>query len=457
MQKPTRNRIGAILLALALGVAGVTWPLSASAIEYGGIGGRPANPDPKVPRSDSIFIYSLAGSAQKSDAITLLNNTDQPKTLKVYATDALVSSGGALSCRQEVEPKDEVGSWIALSQSSVTLAPFSNQAVPFTVTVPANASPGEHNGCIAVQEQNQQPQQQAGGIALSTRTALRVAVTVPGEITRTLEITGHTIGRNPKGDYFTNLKVKNAGNVSVEADVKATTRYVFGLKQQQAGGTFSLLPNVEADYNFEIKRPFWGLFYLSQASATYQPDLNSDRRKTVHGPTRIFWVWPQPVAAAIEVLGLLILAGGAWAVRRRREQQVAFRTLKSYTVKRGETLDSLADRYGVSVRRLAKINAVTPDYALKARQRIKVPAKSVTSSRSDALSQAVTSARSATGSAVRRIKAARPKSTRKSSARSARKPTRRTTSASSRTSRKTTRRAVSRTTPKRSRRKPTRR
>lgn len=99
------------------------------------------------------------------------------------------------------------------------------QLIPFTINVPANASTGEHNGCILIQEKKVKKDDQPG-VNLSIRTGLRLAVTIPGEIQRQLEVVGFDYKRQ-NGAIVLHPQVKNTGNVSIDADVSVVTRYVF--------------------------------------------------------------------------------------------------------------------------------------------------------------------------------------------------------------------------------------
>ena len=47
----------------------------------GGVGGRPANPDPDIPRSQSIFIYTLKTGETKNDQIYLSNSSQTSETV----------------------------------------------------------------------------------------------------------------------------------------------------------------------------------------------------------------------------------------------------------------------------------------------------------------------------------------------------------------------------------------
>lgn len=159
------------------------------AIEYGGFGGRPAYPRADNPRTESIFVHTLEPGAVQKEGITVVNNSTETKTVLVYAADSTPSTGGAFACKQFSEEKTDVGSWISLNKTELTLSAGSTQIVPFTITVPANAGVGEHNGCVLIQEKKPKRDDQPG-VNLSIRTGLRVAIMVPGDIERKLEIAG---------------------------------------------------------------------------------------------------------------------------------------------------------------------------------------------------------------------------------------------------------------------------
>lgn len=75
---------------------------------------------------------------------------------------------------------------------------------------------------------------------LSIRTGLRVALTVPGEIQRKLEIVGFDYKRQ-NGTIVLHPQVKNTGNVSIDTDVSVVTRYFFGVKYSEQGGEYPVL------------------------------------------------------------------------------------------------------------------------------------------------------------------------------------------------------------------------
>lgn len=97
---------------LLLAAAGLYQIDQALAIEYGALGGRPANPDPAVPNSGSWFIYNLNAGEKKEDAILVSNMFDEEFEVLVYAADTLRSSSGGFALRQFSEPKEKTGLWV---------------------------------------------------------------------------------------------------------------------------------------------------------------------------------------------------------------------------------------------------------------------------------------------------------------------------------------------------------
>jgi len=351
------------------------------AIEYGGIGGRPAYPREDNSRTESIFIHTLEPGQKQEEGVLLVNNSSERKTLQVYAVDSVVSSGGSFACRQMVESKTDVGEWIELADSEVSLNPGANEIVDFNINVPKNASVGEHNGCIVIQEKKDSDQDQAG-VNLSFRTGLRVAITIPGEIVKKLEISSLDVERQSDGSINIKPAVKNLVNVSIDADIKVVTKNLFGFKHAEQGGVFPVLRGEVAEWNFEVKKPFWGGVYHSELTVDYQDDQKAEIGQNVSEQQKIslsqksanFIVLPTIPALIIEVLivvllGLLLLV----VYKNKKRNQLIETTCSEIQVKSGDDLKTIADKYGVSWKLLAKVNKIKAPYTLRSGQKLKTP------------------------------------------------------------------------------------
>lgn len=375
-----KKRLAGVGTAILVAILFASFASNALAIEYGGFGGRPAYPRSDNPRTESIFIHTLDPGAIQKEGVLVVNNSAERKTILVYAVDSTPSTGGAFACEQLSETKDDVGAWITLAKSEVALEPGTNELVPFTIAVPKNASVGEHNGCIIIQEKLAKPDSKSG-VGLSFRTGLRVAITIPGTLERKLEIVGFTITPKDDGSFLLQPKVKNLGNVSIDADAQVITRYFFGLTHITHGGQYPILRGDTSDWNFELKKPFWGGWYHSSFVVEYDENpeatvgVKSGKALTrLEGPSVWFWSSPTPAALAIEIIVLLALAFGGflfWLSQKRK------RWIKenwvSYEIKSGEDIKSLAERFDVSWKLIARTNKLQPPYALKLGEKIKVP------------------------------------------------------------------------------------
>jgi hypothetical protein len=351
------------------------------AVDSGGIGGKPANPRDDNPRSQSIFVYELKPGQQITDAVKVINNTDSQKTLLVYAVDSQVSSGGAFACAQKVDTPVSVGSWISLSKSQVTLQPNTNQNVDFTIRAPKNASAGESNGCIVVQDAQQVPVQQGNGITLSFRTALRVAVTIPGEITKGLNFTNLVVSKQQNSVLRLTVGLHNTGNVSLDTNLDVRVKSVLGTTVQKAGGQYPVLANSDAALNFEVSESFWGGWYTAQATGTFNSDPTSSlgeasTSKTIKSTSVRFFVKPKPMAMLIEAILLLLVVGlVVWWIKRRLKNSRLHARSQIFVVEKGDTIQTIANDNNVSWRDIARINRLKPPYHLTPGKRIKVPKK----------------------------------------------------------------------------------
>ncbi|MFH0779434.1 MAG: DUF916 domain-containing protein [Parcubacteria group bacterium] len=349
------------------------------AIEYGGFGGRPAYPQANNPRTESIFVHTLEPGSIQQEGIRVVNNSAETKTMLVYAADSTPSTGGAFACKQFSEAKSDVGAWISLKKSEVTLESNTNEIVPFTINIPKTAGVGEHNGCILIQEKKPQTNSQTG-VSLSVRTGLRVAITIPGVLTRKLEIAGFTM--TPQADkILLHPLVKNIGNVSIDADVGVLTTYFFGVEFAENGGQYPILRGETSDWNFELKKPFWGGWYRSEFSVNYDSGATAgvgvksgEKLTRLEGGSIWFWSAPKPPALAVEIVVFLSLVACLFLLwlSQKRKRWIK-KNWVDCTVGQNENINALSERFDVSWQLLAKVNKLKPPYELKEGQHIKRP------------------------------------------------------------------------------------
>lgn len=344
---------------------------TAYAIEYGGIGGRPAYPRKEEPKSDNVFIHTVKEGQTINEGIKVINNTQTIKTLMIYPADYIPSTDGGFACRQLAEKQTEVGTWINLEKTEVTLKPLTNEVIDFTINVPTGLDAGEHNGCVLVQEKK--PEVKKAGMNLSIRTGLRVLLTVPGELLRQLELVSFKVVPNSLGHYFLIPELKNTGNVSIDANVKVITTNLFGMRYFQHGGIYSILKKDTARWNFELKHPFWGGIYKAKVTVDYN---NGSKQIFLEKPAITFFVLPTIQAMIIIFAAILpFILMLIFFLMRKQEAKHVRATWRLTTIVHGDTLTSLAKKHGVSWKKLARVNNIKAPYSLTSGEQILVPVK----------------------------------------------------------------------------------
>ena len=296
------------------------------AIDYGGVGGDPAYPRADTPQSESIFIYTLEPGTTQEEGVSVINTSASKRTLAVYGADSTPTSGGGFACKQLSEPKTGVGAWITLEKSEVVLEPNTKEIVPFTISVPKNADVGENNGCILIQEVKPKTEG-TKGVSLTFRTAIRVAITIPGTIVKKLDIAGFSAKKNKNGFTLT-PKIKNSGNVSVDANTSVVTHSVLGANLFRQEGKkeakFLVFRGDTSEWNFELKQPFWGGWYRSDLAVEYD---NGTEAVRMTGSTQ-FFSWPTPKALAIEIAVPLLLIGLVGLFLFLKTKKISFGIIK---------------------------------------------------------------------------------------------------------------------------------
>ncbi|MDG4764041.1 DUF916 domain-containing protein [Solwaraspora sp. WMMD406] len=186
---------------------GVTWSV------------QPSGPD--GPTGRNYFVYDLAPGAQITDYVAISNLSDQPHTFSVYGTDGFLTEDGAFALRPASEPATDVGTWVRFDQREYAVPAGERLDIPFTLTVPANATPGDHAGGVIgsiVQVRTDAAGQQ---ITVDQRVAARIYLRVDGPVRPAITVESMSIEYddpiNPlgDGDATVTYQVRNTGNIRI--------------------------------------------------------------------------------------------------------------------------------------------------------------------------------------------------------------------------------------------------
>jgi hypothetical protein len=193
----------------------------------------PIGTDPNQPGNRPTFSYNLAPGAAQDDGFTVWNYGDTQLTFHIYATDAFnTKAGGFDLLTAEQKPKD-VGSWITLEQNNLTLPPHTKANLKLHLTVPANATPGDHSAGIVAASTTPGINAEGKHIILDRRVGSRVYLRVAGPTNPALTVENLSSDYHPAvkpldGSLDVTYTVRNAGNVRLGADQTVTVKDLFG-------------------------------------------------------------------------------------------------------------------------------------------------------------------------------------------------------------------------------------
>ncbi|AWS47948.1 WxL protein peptidoglycan domain-containing protein [Streptosporangium sp. 'caverna'] len=194
------------------------------------------------------YDYTIDPGGQLKDGLVVVNHGTTPLHLAVYAADGFTAKGGQLDLVTKDAKSTRVGVWVHPDQSDVTVQPGKSAEVPFTVTLPDDAAPGEYMGGIVTS-----PIQagEADGTDANQRRGIRIRLRVGGELSPSLSVEDLNVRYsgtpNPfgKGDATVTYTIHNTGNAILTARQEASISGPFGSLDVRAGqikDSSSLLP-----------------------------------------------------------------------------------------------------------------------------------------------------------------------------------------------------------------------
>ena len=205
------------------------------------------NPDEAGNRSNLSFTGDPG--SEVPDAVTLYNFSNQQLNFSVYSTDAFNNAEGQFDLLPGTEEPTDVGTWVSFAQDFVTVAACEQVTIPITLTIPDNATPGDHTGAVLASNEAVSSGPQGDLVTLDRRTGTRLYVRVGGPLRAELAIeelsTNYRSALNPlSGAASVSYRIQNRGNVRLSGKHSVSVSGPFGLaKKQVASADFpELLP-----------------------------------------------------------------------------------------------------------------------------------------------------------------------------------------------------------------------
>ncbi|QWT23306.1 DUF916 domain-containing protein [Subtercola sp. PAMC28395] len=299
---------------------------SARADDTAGISGAPS--DGKATDDRSRFSYQLAPGQHIDDFYQVKNTGTVPQTMKVFATDAYNTDDGSYGLLDTDATPADAGKWVSFAngakQLSIPLDPGATQIVPFTLDVPADASPGDHAAGIVISVLTPD-----GQVLVDRRVATRLYARVEGALQAALTISSISASYDQQFNPFdgaatVTYTVKNNGNVALGANTVVGVNTYLGiaaagqvrteLKEMLPGSTRTVSVTVPGVAQLGYLNP-----YISLAPTIDPEALNPGPLTTVNRDTVLIAMpWWLVIILVIVLLVWLFLR-----IRRKRDEKNA--------------------------------------------------------------------------------------------------------------------------------------
>jgi hypothetical protein len=99
----------------------------------------------------AYFQLSLVPGENYRDSVSVINQTTNSLQFNLYAADAYNTADGGFALHRRTDPKRDIGAWIQLPTEVLNIPARTQALIPFTVSVPPDASPGDHPGGIVAE------------------------------------------------------------------------------------------------------------------------------------------------------------------------------------------------------------------------------------------------------------------------------------------------------------------
>jgi len=291
---------------------GVTWSVTPAT------GGQPD--------ARSWVELSLAPGESAREQAAVRNLSTQTVTFRIAAADGYFTDTGRFTMLPSTEKSVDAGTWIS-APDSVTVEPGATGIVAFTVTVPDNATPGDHAAGIAASVMSTGTDADGSAVNVESRIGFRVMTRVSGVITASASLenvaSDYVLSWNPfqPGLLSLTADVVNTGNVRLRIDGTAMAQGVTAPLQSGDDGEQELLPGERRRVTVALT-DIWPVFVVGAelvvTPTAVAPDGVSIAASPVTGSVTVAALpLPQLITLLGAALVLLVLAVARVRARRR--------------------------------------------------------------------------------------------------------------------------------------------
>ncbi|MEU6350594.1 DUF916 domain-containing protein [Streptomyces sp. NPDC047072] len=260
------------------------------------------------------YFYLSADPGQSvSDKVVVTNKTGEALKFRLYAADAYnTARDGGFAVRSLEEKQRGVGVWAKPSKTRVTVPAHGKVTVPFTLTVPVGAEPGDHPGALVALDER--VDKGDGSVALGVRRAVaaRIYLRVGGPVVPAIAVEDVRVSHHQplvpglgESGATVSYTLHNTGNVTLNPKVELRATGLFGrtlLARELARIPSELLPGQRV----RLREPWKGSPQLDWG----QVKLTASAKDTRESASAGFFALPWLVAVVL--FGAVVVGGGVW-------------------------------------------------------------------------------------------------------------------------------------------------
>ncbi|MET7615712.1 DUF916 domain-containing protein [Streptomyces sp. NPDC005408] len=188
------------------------------------LGGRP------------YFYLSADPGTTLTDQVTVTNKTSAPLTFRLYAADAYnTERDGGFAVRTRGEKQRGVGAWAKPERERVTVPANSSATVPYTLTVPEGAEPGDHPGALVALDERIGAATGSVAVGIQQAVGARIYLRVGGSTVAALSVDDVTFSHDQplvpgtgESSALISYTLYNRGNVTLNPKVALKAEGLFG-------------------------------------------------------------------------------------------------------------------------------------------------------------------------------------------------------------------------------------
>lgn len=291
------------------------------------------------PTDEVSFRLEVEAGATITDQALLTNHSEETVTFTIAGADGVVSAEGNFDILPPGEESTDIGTWIEV-QPTIEVPAGESALVPFTITVPADATPGDHPGGIVAGVSRVTESADGPRVGFNTRVGVRIHLRVAGDIEPAVTITDLKSTYDPSwnpfapGSVHVSYTVTNTGNVRVGSSQQADIAGLFGLPTgadtgpgEVIGEQREILPGQSATVDVVIEG-VWPMGRLSTELVSTQDAVGEDPAFTAAilasaTATTLAPPWTQAALLVLVIAAVLIWRKRRMVHKARMEKALA--------------------------------------------------------------------------------------------------------------------------------------